>query len=143
MLSSNKAFAINSLKESLTCISFCVCLLSISDLRRPPISSLLFYSLVTCQKTFAGNRALSKKKKEKKRKKKEGYLFVFFMPFLSLRDLFDCIAVLGSSFRRFGQCKPCHNSKFLTGLQLPGQAAADQHWINAGDKQHQSQDDHR
>lgn len=142
MLSSNKAFAINSLKESLTCISFCVCLLSISDLRRPPIFSLLFYSLVTCQKNICWKPCFVKEKK-KKRKKKEGYLFVFFMPFLSLRDLFDCIAVLGSSFRRFGQCKPCHNSKFLTGLQLPGQAAADQHWINAGDKQHQSQDDHR
>lgn len=35
---------------------------------------------------------------------------------------------------QFSQRKPCHNSEFLTGQQLPGQAAADQRRINTRDK---------
>lgn len=53
---------------------------------------------------------------------------------LSLDDLFACVAVFSSGFAQFGQRKPCHNSEFLTGQQLPGQAAADQRRINMSDK---------
>lgn len=49
---------------------------------------------------------------------------------LSLDDLFDCIAAFSSGFGQFSQRKPCHNSEFLTRLQLPGWATADQHRIN-------------
>lgn len=53
---------------------------------------------------------------------------------LSLDDLFACVAAFGSGFVQFSQRKPCHNSEFLTGQQLPGQAAADQRRINTCDK---------
>ena len=72
------------------------------------------------------------------KKQKEAICLSFSAPSLSLDDLFDCIAALGSSFRRFGQRKPCHNSEFLTRLQLPGRATVDQRWINTRDKLRQS-----
>lgn len=56
------------------------------------------------------------------------------MHHLSLDDLFARIAAFGSGFVQFSQRKPCHNSEFLTGQQLPGQAAADQLRINTRDK---------
>lgn len=63
-------------------------------------------------------------------KKKKAYLFVF----LPLDDLFSCVAAFSSGFVQFSQRKPCHNSEFLTGQQLPGQASADQRRINMRDK---------
>lgn len=73
-----------------------------------------------------------------KKKKKKAICLSFAAPSLSLDDLFDCIAALSSSFGRLGQRKPCHNSEFLTRLQLPGRATADQRWINTRDKPRQS-----
>lgn len=100
------------------------------------VSVHLFLSLAaSCQekkkKTIAGNTILYK-----------AICLSFSAPSLSLDDLFDCIATLGSSFRRLSQRKPCHNSEFLTGLQLPGRATVDQHWINTRDKLPQSRAQH-
>lgn len=87
---------------------------------------------VCCQKDHCWKHCFVKKKKKK------AICLSFAAPSLSLDDLFDCIAALSSSFGRLGQRKPCHNSEFLTRLQLPGRATADQRWINTRDKPRQS-----